>query len=178
MKNITILSSLILLIIGCSTTQSNIKVDSIETFNLSNYNDFNIKLNDSTITAEVNPIVLEKFKQNLKNAIVDQGLQYNKDSSLLFEINFTTKDIVESDRLGYYPPNATFIHSNYYRYNYTFRDHVYTFTNNILRVNLKDLEQDQTVWTVVTVWRDGSNRSISSDDASNILVDEIMISFL
>ena len=178
MKNITILSSLILLIIGCSTTQSNIKVDSIETFNLSNYNDFNIKLNDSTITAEVNPIVLEKFKHNLKNAIVDQGLQYNKDSNLLFEINFTTKDIVESDRLGYYPPNATFIHSNYYRYNYTFRDHVYTFTNNILRVNLKDLEQDQTVWTVVTVWRDGSNRSISSDDASNILVDEIMISFL
>ena len=91
MKNITILSSLILLIIGCSTTQSNIKVDSIETFNLSNYNDFNIKLNDSTITAEVNPIVLEKFKQNLKNAIVDQGLQYNKDSNLLFEINLQRK---------------------------------------------------------------------------------------
>ena len=177
MKNITILSSLILLI-GCSTTQSNIKVDSIETFNLDNYNDFNIKINDSTITAEVNPIVLEKFKQNLKNAIQEQGLQYKKDSNLIFEINFTTKDIVESDKLGYYPPNATFIHSNYYRYNYTFRDHVYTFTNNILRVNLKDIELEQTVWTVVTVWRGGSSRSISSDDASNILVDEIMISFL
>ena len=70
------------------------------------------------------------------------------------------------------------IHSNYYRYNYTFRDHVYTFTNNILRVNLRDIEQDKTVWTVVTIWRDGSSRSISSEDASNILVDEIMISFL
>tara|TARA_B100001029_G_C14995613_1_gene414817 strand:- start:435 stop:968 length:534 start_codon:yes stop_codon:yes gene_type:complete len=177
MKKITILSSLILLI-GCSTTQSNIRVDSIDTFNLDNYNDFNIKINDSSITAEVNPIVLEKFKGNLKNAIEERGLQFKKDSNLIFEINFATKDIVESDKLGYYPPNATFIHSNYYRYNYTFRDHVYTFTNNILRVNLRDIEQDKTVWTVVTKWRDGSSRSISSEDASNILVDEIMISFL
>ena len=49
---------------------------------------------------------------------------------------------------------------------------------SILKVNLKDLSQDKTVWTVVTVWRDGSSRSISYDDASNILVDEIMVSFL
>ena len=78
MKKITILSTLILLI-GCSTTQSNIKIDSIETFNLDNYNDFNIKINDSTITAEVNPIVLEKFKENLKNAIEERGLKFKKE---------------------------------------------------------------------------------------------------
>ena len=66
MKNTTILTSLILLI-GCSTTYSNLKIDSIETFNLDNYNDFNIKINNSNIGAEVNPIVLEKFKDNLKN---------------------------------------------------------------------------------------------------------------
>ena len=59
-----------------------------------------------------------------------------------------------------------------------YRDDVYTVTENILRVNLKDLEQEKTVWTVVTIWRDGSSRSISYDEASNILVDEIMISFL
>ena len=51
-------------------------------------------------------------------------------------------------------------------------------TQNILRVNLRNLNDDKTLWTVVTVWRDGSSRSISSDDASNMLVDEIMISFL
>ena len=74
MKTITTLFSLILLI-GCSTTQSNIKIDSIETFNLDNYNDFNIKINNSNIGAEVNPIVLEKFKENLKNAIEERGLK-------------------------------------------------------------------------------------------------------
>ena len=61
MKTITTFLSLVFLI-GCSTTQSNIKIDSIETFNLDNYNDFNIKINNSNIGAEVNPIVLEKFK--------------------------------------------------------------------------------------------------------------------
>ena len=68
MKYLTTLLSLIVLI-GCSTTQSNIQVDSIETFNLDNYNDFDIKINTSNISAEINPIVLERFREELKGAI-------------------------------------------------------------------------------------------------------------
>ena len=170
MKYIATLLSMIVMI-GCSTTKSNIQVDSIETFNLNNYNDFHIKINSSNISAEINPIVLEKFRENLKNALSERGLNYNKESDLNFEINFTTKESVESDRMNYY-------YSRYYWDYYRLRDDVYTVTENILRINLKDLKQDKTVWTVVTVWRDGSNRSISSDEASAILVDEIMISFL
>ena len=170
MKYITTLLSLII-VIGCSTTQSNIQVDSIETFNLDNYNDFNIKINTSNISPEINPIVLENFREDLKGAISEQGLSFDSESNLIFEINFTTKESVESDRMNYY-------YSRYYWDYYRFRDDVYTVTENILRVNLKDLQEDKTVWTVVTVWRDGSNRSISSDDASAVLVDEIMLSFL
>ena len=170
MKKITSLLSLVILI-GCSTTQSNIKTDSVETFNLANYNEFNIKLNNSALSAEINPIVLERFKDNLKNAIEMRGLEFNKNSNIVFDINFTTKETVESDRMNYY-------YSRYYWDYYTLRDDVYNVTQNILRVNLRDIEKDKTLWTVVTVWRDGSNRSISYDDASNMLVDEIMISFL
>lgn len=169
MKKITSLLSLVILI-GCSTTQSNIKTDSVETFNLANYNEFNIKLNNSALSAEINPIVLERFKDNLKNAII-RGLEFNKNSNIVFDINFTTKETVESDRMNYY-------YSRYYWDYYMLRDDVYNVTQNILRVNLRDIEKDKTLWTVVTVWRDGSNRSISYDDASNMLVDEIMISFL
>ena len=170
MKKITSLLSLVILI-GCSTTQSNIKTDSVETFNLANYNEFNIKLNNSALSAEINPIVLERFKDNLKNAIKTRGLEFNKNSYIVFDINFTTKETVESDRMNYY-------YSRYYWDYYMLRDDVYNVTQNILRVNLRDIEKDKTLWTVVTVWRDGSNRSISYDDASNMLVDEIMISFL
>ena len=170
MKKITSLLSLVILI-GCSTTQSNIKTDSVETFNLANYNEFNIKLNNSALSAEINPSVLERFKDNLKNAIEMRGLEFNKNSNIVFDINFTTKETVESDRMNYY-------YSRYYWDYYMLRDDVYNVTQNILRVNLRDIEKDKTLWTVVTVWRDGSNRSISYDDASNMLVDEIMISFL
>jgi len=170
MKKITTIFSLIVLI-GCSTTQSNIKTDSIETFNLGNYNEFNIKINNANMGAEVNPIVLERFKENLKTAIEERGLKYNSDSKIVFDINFTTKETVESDPLNFY-------YSRYYYDYYRYRDDIYNVTQNILRVNLRNLEDDKTLWTVVTIWRDGSNRSISYDDASNMLVDEIMISFL
>tara|TARA_B100001250_G_scaffold407537_1_gene428458 strand:+ start:4340 stop:4858 length:519 start_codon:yes stop_codon:yes gene_type:complete len=172
MKKISIIFTL-MAVIGCTATQSNIKIDSIETFSLDNYNDFNIKINNSNIGAEVNPIVIEKFKENLKNAIQERGLTFNKESNLIFDINFTTKDKVESDRSS----NFYYGHSwNYYMHGYDAVTR--TETENILRVNLRDLKEDKTVWTVVTVWRDGSSRSISYDDASNILVDEIMLSFL
>ena len=170
MKKITTLFVLIFLV-GCSTTQSNLKIDSVDTFNLSNYNNFNIKINNSNIGAEVNPIVLERFKENLKKAIEVRGLTFSEDSNIIFDINFSTKETVESDRMNHY-------YSRYYWDFYRYRDDVYNVTRNFLRVNLRDIDDDKTLWTVVTVWRDGSNRSISYDDASNMLVDEIMLSFL
>ena len=170
MKKITVLLSLIILI-GCETTKSNIQIDSVTTFNLDNYNDFNIKINNSNISPEINPIVLEQFKENLKNAIENRGIKFNKQSNLVFDINFTTKDKVESNRINHY-------YSRYYWDYYSFKDDLYTVTENILRINLRNSEEDKTLWTVVTVWRDGSSRSISYDEASKILVEEIMASFL
>ena len=170
MKKITVLLSLIILI-GCETTKSNIQFDSVTTFNLDNYNDFNIKINNSNVSPEINPIVLEQFKENLKNAIENRGIKFNKQSNLVFDINFTTKDKVESNRINHY-------YSRYYWDYYSFKDDLYTVTENILRINLRNSEEDKTLWTVVTVWRDGSSRSISYDEASNILVEEIMASFL
>ena len=150
MKKITTLFVLIFLV-GCSTTQSNLKIDSVDTFNLSNYNNFNIKINNSNIGAEVNPIVLERFKENLKKAIEERGLTFSEDSNIIFDINFSTKETVESDRMNHY-------YSRYYWDFYRYRDDVYNVTRNFLRVNLRDIDDDKTLWTVVTVWRDGSNR--------------------
>ncbi|MDC0124426.1 DUF4136 domain-containing protein [Gammaproteobacteria bacterium] len=170
MKIITKLAS-ILILVGCATTQSNIEVDSIDTFNLSNYNDFYININESNISAEINPIELERFKVNLKNALETRGLKYSSDSSLIFNINLSSKDKVQSDR-------SNFHYSRYYWNNYMYDNNVRTITKNILRINLKDASKDTTLWTVVTVWRSDYSSAIANEDKSDVLVDEIMISFL
>ena len=170
MKIITKLAS-ILILVGCATTQSNIEVDSIDTFNLSNYNDFYININESNISAEINPIELERFKNNLKNALGSRGLKYSSDSSLVFNINLSSKDKVQSDR-------SNFHYSRYYWNNYMYDNNVRTITENILRINLKDASKDTTLWTVVTVWRSDYSSAIANEDKSDVLVDEIMISFL
>ena len=170
MKIITKLAS-ILILVGCATTQSNIEVDSIDTFNLSNYNDFYININESNISAEINPIELERFKNNLKNALESIGLKYSSDSSLVFNINLSSKDKVQSDR-------SNFHYSRYYWNNYMYDNNVRTITENILRINLKDASKDTTLWTVVTVWRSDYSSAIANEDKSDVLVDEIMISFL
>jgi hypothetical protein len=164
----------VLLIFGCASTQSNIKINSVDTFNLDNYSDFYININDSFLSAEIDPIELEKFSNNFKNALEEKGLSYDKNSNLTFEINITTKDKIDADRgsLGYY------YYSPYYYNRYSFNNDVRTVTENILRINLKDKELDTTVWTVLTVWRNGSSRDVTTDDGSNILIDEIMLSFL
>jgi hypothetical protein len=170
MKIITKLAS-ILILVGCATTQSNIEVDSIDTFNLSNYNDFYININESNISAEINPIELERFKNNLKNDLESRGLKYSSDSSLVFNINLSSKDKVQSDR-------SNFHYSRYYWNNYMYDNNLRTITENILRINLKDASKDTTLWTVVTVWRSDYSSAIANEDKSDVLVDEIMISFL
>ena len=170
MKKITTLCTLILLF-GCNSMQTNIEVDSVDTFNLDNYSDFSIKINESSISAEINPIELERFKNNLKSALVERGLSYSEGSNLSFEINMTTKDKIQSDRMNHY-------YTRYYWDNYYFRDDIRTITENILRINLKDNSSESTLWTVVTVWRAGSSKAPTSEDGSNIIVDEIMLSFL
>jgi uncharacterized protein YcfL len=170
MKKITSLIT-ILLLVGCNSMQTNIEVDSVDTFNLDNYSDFSIKINESSVSAEINPIDLERFKDNLKASLVETGLDYSDSSELTFEIIITTKDKVQTDRMNHY-------YTRYYWDNYYFRDDIRTITENILRVNLKENKADKTLWTVVTVWRNGSSKAPTSEDGSNIIVDEIMQSFL
>ena len=52
-----------------------------------------------------------------------------------------------------------------------------TISKFALRINLKDINTESTLWTVYGDWRKGSKKSPTKDDGSNALVDEIMLSF-
>ncbi len=158
------------LITSCSINpQSFVEVDKVGTFNLDNYIDFNIKINETNLSSDINPIALEKFRDDLKNALTERGMLFKPDSSLVFEINITSKDEIESDNFNNY----------YSRYGWDryYRDDIRTISKFALRINLKDISTNSTLWTVYADWRKGSSKSPTKDDGSSALVDEIILSF-
>ena len=166
MKKITLLLTLFVLTSCSLNPQSFIEVDRVEAFSIDNYSDFYVKINETSLSAEINPIALEGFRDDLKNALIDRGLSFSEDSKLIFEINITSKDEIESDNLNHY----------YSRYNWDryYRDNIRTISKFILRVNLRDIESNNTVFTAYADWRKGSPRSTEKEDGSNSIVEEIM----
>jgi hypothetical protein len=141
MKKITLLLTLFVLTSCSLNPQSFIEVDRVEAFSIDNYSDFYVKINETSLSAEINPIALEGFRDDLKNALIDSGLSFSEDSKLIFEINITSKDEIESDNLNHY----------YSRYNWDryYRDNIRTISKFILRVNLRDIESNNTVFTAL-----------------------------
>ena len=166
MKKITLLLTLFVLTSCSLNPQSFIEVDRVEAFSIDNYSDFYVKINETSLSAEINPIALEGFRDDLKNALIDRSLSFSEDSKLIFEINITSKDEIESDNLNHY----------YSRYNWDryYRDNIRTISKFILRVNLRDIESNNTVYTVYADWRKGSPRSPEREDGSSSIVEEIM----
>ena len=144
MKKITLLLTLFVLTSCSLNPQSFIEVDRVEAFSIDNYSDFYVKINETSLSTEINPIALESFRDDLKNALIDSGLSFSEDSKLIFEINITSKDEIESDNLNHY----------YSRYNWDryYRDNIRTISKFILRVNLKDIESNNTVFTACLLY--------------------------
>lgn len=169
MKKLTLFLAFFLTTSCSINPQPFVEVDKVDTFNLDNYSDFYININEVNLSSDINPIALERFRDDLKNALVERGLLFNQDSNLVFEINITSKDEIESDNFNNY----------YARYGWDryYRDDIKTISKFALRINLKDVNTESTLWTVYGDWRKGSKKSPTKDDGSNALVDEIMLSF-
>ena len=165
-KNLLI-SLLLVFFYGCSTsTKLNVEVDTLNNFNIDNYNDFYININAEKVSAEINPLDLEKVKFAITNALIDRGLSESKQASIEFKIMISTKDEIESD-----PLRSRY---SYYYWDPYYRNDIRTISKYFLRINIKDLKEDKIVWTIVTGWRSGSSNNPISDDGLAILIDEIM----
>ena len=90
MKKITTLITLLILV-GCNSMQTNIEVDSVDTFNLGNYSDFSIKINESSISAEINPIWHLILSRYILSAWVHLVASRSSNSKSLRPSNITLK---------------------------------------------------------------------------------------
>ena len=167
-------TSLLLLVIflqSCSSTMNNfpLEVDSLDSFNIANYNEFSLNMNKSNLSAEVNPIRFQKLESALTAAIVDRGLTLNSEANLNIELIIEPKEKLRLE--------DDFLLRGSYGYN-TRRlidiDRLETIDQFILRVNVKDLEANKIVWTGLKKWRKGSSKDPLADEYLQFIVDNIL----
>jgi len=143
------------------------ETDSLESFNLADYNEFSLNMNQSNLSAEVNPIKFEKLKVALTEALEDRGLELNSEANLRIELIIEPKDKL---KLSKYPRRYSYM----YGYDAWNLNELETTEQFILRVNIKDISANKTVWTGLTKWRKTSSKDPLTQEYLQFIVDSIL----
>tara|TARA_B100000768_G_scaffold170677_1_gene177287 strand:+ start:17157 stop:17690 length:534 start_codon:yes stop_codon:yes gene_type:complete len=169
LKQLSLIISLVF-IQSCSLNLNlnnyNFETDSLGSFNLADYNEFSLNMNQSDLSAEVNPIKFEKLKNSLTEALEDRGLTLNPDANINIELILEPK---EKLKLSKYPRRSPY----YYGYEWNM-DQLETTQQFILRVNIKDISADKVVWTGLTKWRKSSSKDPLTEEYLQFIVDSIL----
>jgi wyosine [tRNA(Phe)-imidazoG37] synthetase (radical SAM superfamily) len=124
-------------------------------------------MNQSNLSAEVNPIKFEKLKVALTNALEDRGLKLNPEANLSIELIIEPKDKL---KLSKYPRRSPY----FYGYDTWNMNELETTEQFILRVNIKDISADKIVWTGLTKWRKSSSKDPLTQEYLQFIVDSIL----
>ena len=169
LKQLSLIISLVF-IQSCSLNLNlnnyNFETDSLGSFNLADYNEFSLNMNQSDLSAEVNPIKFEKLKNSLTEALEDRGLTLNPDANINIELILEPK---EKLKLSKYPRRSPYYDG--YEWN---MDQLETTQQFILRVNIKDISADKVVWTGLTKWRKSSSKDPLTEEYLQFIVDSIL----
>ena len=169
LKQLSLIISLVF-IQSCSLNLNlnnyNFETDSLGSFNLADYNEFSLNMNQSDLSAEVNPIKFEKLKNSLTEALEDRGLTLNPDANINIELILEPK---EKLKLSKHPRRSPY----YYGYEWNM-DQLETTQQFILRVNIKDISADKVVWTGLTKWRKSSSKDPLTEEYLQFIVDSIL----
>tara|TARA_B100001113_G_scaffold25440_1_gene18509 strand:+ start:446 stop:976 length:531 start_codon:yes stop_codon:yes gene_type:complete len=157
---------------SCSSTLNySIEIDSVENFNIADYNEFSLNMNKSNLSAEVNPIKFQKLETALIEAIEERGLSLNSEANLSIELIIEPKEKLrlEEDYLLRRPP-----------YGYTYGaypmdwDRLETIPQFILRINVRDMANDRVLWTGLTKWSKSSSKDPLTEEYLQFIVDNIL----
>ena len=161
----------IALLQGCSTLDTfSLETDSVAGFNINDYNEFSLNMNNSNLSAEVNPIKFQKLESALSEAIQERGLSLNQDANLSIELIIEPKEKLKLEDDFLYRP-----YGRYYGYDRLSRlDRLESIPQFILRVNVKDINADKILWTGLTKWNKGSSKDPLTDDYLQFIVDNIL----
>jgi len=168
LKQLSLIISLVF-IQSCSLNLNNynFETDSLGSFNLADYNEFSLNMNQADLSAEVNPIKFEKLKDSLTEALEDRGLTLNPEANINIELILEPK---EKLKLSKYPRRSPYI----YGYDTWNMNELETTQQFILRVNIKDMSADKVVWTGLTKWRKSASQDPLTEEYLQYIVDSIL----
>jgi len=156
----------IFFIASCTSTPY-MELNSRNNFQLEPKTEFQIQLNKDSMPVEMDPILLENLGEIAGNYLIDMGNINNPDANIALELSLSSKENLRTDNFRYhsYP-----IHRNYFFES----DRISSTPEFYLRVSIRDLEADKTLWTGLTKWRQGSMHSPQNPNASEVLIESLL----
>tara|TARA_B100000214_G_scaffold124340_1_gene88233 strand:- start:8298 stop:8810 length:513 start_codon:yes stop_codon:yes gene_type:complete len=167
MKNLLHTFFAVILLQSCASTPY-LKTNAVDTFDLSPNTEFRLSFDSDFLPAKVDPIAADLIKRAVANNLESKGHTMTEDAPILVKLTISNEEKIQNDTNFYSYPY-------YYRYPYPYDyDRIRLIDEYYLRVSIFDSENDQTLWTGLTRWRQNSKFEPSNDISAQNLVDLIL----
>ena len=166
-KNYSFIASMLFLVSACTTTPF-VELNSRNNFQLEPASEFKIYLNKDNLPVEMDPILIENLGEAAQSYLSGTGHLVSPDASLIIEISLASKEKIKVDDFRFYgyPLHRNYLYDS---------DRVNAVPEFYLRISVKDMDQDKTLWTGLTTWRKGSSYTPSDTSSAELLVEHLLI---
>ena len=166
-KTYSFVASMLFLVSACVTTPF-MELNSRNNFQLEPASEFQISLNKDNLPVEMDPILIENLGEAAQNYLSGIGHIASSDASLVIEIGLASKEKIKVDDFRFYgyPLHRNYLYDS---------DRVNAVPEFYLRISVKDINQDKTLWTGLTKWRKGSAYTPSDASSAELLVEHLLI---
>ncbi|MGY8771819.1 MAG: hypothetical protein ACKVID_00385, partial [Gammaproteobacteria bacterium] len=116
----------------------------------------------------MDPILIENLGEAAQSYLSGTGHLVSPDASLVIEISLASKEKIKVDDFRFYgyPLHRNYLYDS---------DRVNAVPEFYLRISVKDMDQDKTLWTGLTKWRKGSSYTPSDTSSAELLVEHLLI---
>ena len=157
----------ILFFFSACTSSPFVELNSRDNFQLENATEFSLSLNRDNLPVEMDPILIENLGEAVTNYLEGTGHKSSVDAPIIIELSVASKDKIKVDDFRYYgyPIHRSYLYDS---------DRINTVPEFYLRISIKDVDQDKTLWTGLTKWRKGSSFAPVDMPSAELLIENLL----
>ena len=158
----------ILFFFSACTTSPFLELNSRDNFQLESATKFSVSLNRDNLPVEMDPILIENLGEAVTNYLEGTGHISDSSAPIIIELSVASKDKMQVDDFRYYgyPIHRSYLYDN---------NRINTVPEFYLRISIKDVDQDKTLWTGLTKWRKGSSYAPLDMPAAELLIENLLV---